>query len=90
MTGSFWSVQWNTCVHRLDHGLYSHLKELGFFFFFLVRTHVISKGKIPSAGDSEEDGTCVQDSKPNTLPTEVFWPPVVIILIYDKITNLSC
>ena len=27
MSGSFESVQWNTCVHRLDLGLYSHLRE---------------------------------------------------------------
>ena len=27
MSGSFESVQWNACVHRLDLGLYSHPKE---------------------------------------------------------------
>ena len=27
MSGSFGSVQWNACVHRLDVSLYSHLKE---------------------------------------------------------------
>ena len=27
MPGSFESVQWNACVHRLDLGLYSYLKE---------------------------------------------------------------
>ena len=26
-SGSFESVRWNACVHRLDLGLYSHLKE---------------------------------------------------------------
>ena len=29
MLGSFESMQWNACVHRLDLGLYSHLKDLG-------------------------------------------------------------
>ena len=29
MSGSFESVRWNACVHRLDLGLYSHPK--GFF-----------------------------------------------------------
>ena len=27
MSGSFVSVRWNTCVQRLDHGLYSDPKE---------------------------------------------------------------
>ena len=32
MSGSFESMQWNACVHRLDLGLYSHPKEfLGYF-----------------------------------------------------------
>ena len=29
MSGSFESMRWTACVHRLDLGLYSHLKELG-------------------------------------------------------------
>ena len=37
----------NTCVHRLHLGLYSHPKE---FWKNEVRTHVISKGNIPSTG----------------------------------------
>ena len=44
MSGSFESVWWNTCVHRLDLGLYSNLKELGGNG---VRSHVNSKGKSP-------------------------------------------
>ena len=52
MSGSFESVQWNACVHRLDLGLHSHLKE---FLGNGVRTHVNSKGKIPSTGSSEGD-----------------------------------
>ena len=27
MSGSFEYMRWNACVHRLDLGLYSHLKE---------------------------------------------------------------
>ena len=27
MSGSFESVRWNACVHRVDLGLYSHPKE---------------------------------------------------------------
>ena len=29
MTGSFESVRWDECAHRLDLGLYSHLRVLG-------------------------------------------------------------
>ena len=45
--GSFESVRWNTCVHRLDLGLCSHPKE---FWGNGVWTHVNSKGKILSTG----------------------------------------
>ena len=51
ISGSFESVRWKACVHRLDLGLYSHPKE---FWGNRVRNHVNSKGKIPSTGDSEE------------------------------------
>ena len=47
MSESFESVQWNACVHKLDLGLHSHPKE---FWGNGVRTHVNSKGKIPSTG----------------------------------------
>ena len=52
MSGSFESVRWNACVHGLDLGLCSRLKE---FLGNGVRTHVSSKGKVPSVGFSEED-----------------------------------
>ena len=47
VSGPLESVRWNACVHRLDLGLYSHPKEFGGNG---VRTHVNSKGKIPSTG----------------------------------------
>ena len=71
MSGSFDSVQWNACVHRLDLYLYSHLKE---FWGNGVRTHVNSNGKspllekiLPREGSNPQ--CCIQqDSEPNTLP----------------------
>ena len=73
MSGSFQSVRWNACVHRLDLGLYSHPKE---FIGNEVRTHVNWKGKIPSTGKKNllrggsNPRRCIkQDSEPNTLPT---------------------
>ena len=47
MSGSFESVRWNACVHRLDLGLYCHLKER---WRNGVWTLIDSKGKIPSTG----------------------------------------
>ena len=60
MSGSFKSLRWNACVHRLDLGLHSHPKELegwGGGRADGVRTHVNTKGKIPSPGGSEEGRT---------------------------------
>ena len=64
------SIWWNACVHRLDLGLYFHPKE------------ILGNGrKIPSnrqillRGGSNPWHCIKQDSEPNTLPTELFWPP---------------
>ena len=70
MSGSFESVRWNACVHRLDLSLNSHPKE---FWGNGVRTHANSKGKIPSTRKILLRGPnlrrCIkQDSEPNTLP----------------------
>ena len=72
-SGSFESVRWNACVHRLGLGLYSHPKE---FWGKGVWTHVNSKGKIPSTGKcpqrSIEPATLWQQAQ--ALPTELFRP----------------
>ena len=44
MLGSFESVRWNACVHRLGLDLYSHPKE---YLGNGVRTPTNSKGKMP-------------------------------------------
>ena len=68
MSGSFESVRWNACVHRLDLGLYSHPKE---FLRNGVRNHVNSKLKIPSTGNfsSEKDGSHDAASSRTASPT---------------------
>ena len=66
MSGSFESMWWNACVHRLDLGLYSHPKESGGNG---ARNHVNSKGKIPSTGGSEEVRTCNTVSHRTASPT---------------------
>ena len=82
MSGSFESVRWNACVHRLGLGLYSHPKE---FWGNGVRTHVNCKGRGGGGGGEESvyqrlrggwnPRRCItQDSQPNTLPTELFRP----------------
>ena len=72
MSGVFEFVRWNACVHRLDLGLYSYLKE---YLGNGVRTHVNSKGKIPCTERFQVGlnlGYIVQDSKRSTLLTELF------------------
>ena len=62
----------DSVIVRVTFSLCSHLKE---FLGNGVRTHVNSKGKIPSTRGSEDGQTCdciMQDSEPNTLPTELF------------------
>ena len=56
MSGSFEFLLCYACVHRLDHGLYSHPKE---FKGNGVRTHVNSMGKtpLPEKFSPEEDRT---------------------------------
>ena len=66
MSGSFESVRWNACVHRLHLGLYTHPKE---FWGNGVRTHVYSKRKIPFIGGSEEGGTRDAASRRTGSPT---------------------
>ena len=50
----FESVRWNACLSKLDLSLCSRSKE---FWGNGVKTHVNSKGKIPSIGGSEEGQT---------------------------------
>ena len=63
MSGTFESER---CVHRLDLGLYSHPKE---YLRNGVRTHVNSKGKIPTTRSSEEDRTHDSSSRRTASPT---------------------
>ena len=75
VSGSFQNVLWNACECRLDLGLYSHLKE---FLGNRVRTHFSSKEKNlywRLRGVSNPQRCISQDSKPNTLLTELFCRP---------------
>ena len=84
---------WNTCVHRLDLGLYSNLKE---FWGNGVRTHVYFKGKIPSTKkilprEGSNPRRCIkQDSEPNTLPTSYSAPPPSLPLPQPSIQAERC
>ena len=64
-------------VHRLDLRLHSHLKE---FKGSEVRTHVNSKGTIPSTGGSEKGWKCEAASRRTANPTH-HQPS------YGKVTN---
>ena len=66
MSGSFESVRWNACVHRLDLSLYSHLKEFGGMDSEPMLT---PRDKIPSTRGSEEDRTRAAASGRAESPT---------------------
>ena len=73
MSGSFESTLWNTCVRRLDLGLYSHPKEfLGEWSQDACKPH--EGKKIPSTGKSEEDRTRDPASRRTASPTHCFGP----------------
>ena len=77
MSGSFESVRWNACLHRLDLGLYSNPKE---FQGNGVRTHFNSKGKIPCTRKKSpqrriEPTTPHQAGQQAQLPTSYFVAP---------------
>ena len=75
-SGSFESVRWNACVHRLDLGLYSHPKE---FWGNGVWTHVNSKGKIPSTGKCPQrriEPAMLWTASPSTTNWAIPAPPV--------------
>ena len=76
--GSFESMWWNACAHRLDLGLYSHPKE---FWRNGVRTHVNSKGKshLPEKFSPEEYRTHVAASSRAASPTQ-----------YQRATPITC
>ena len=77
MSGSFESVLWNACVHRLDLGLYSHPKEL----WGMESEPILTPRENPLyrrlRGGSDAQRCITQDSEPDTLPTELFRPPVL-------------
>ena len=73
--GSFESVRWNACVHRLNLGLFCHPKE-----FLRERSQIPGslQGKNPLylrlRGGLNPWHCITQDNEPNTLPTELFPP----------------
>ena len=56
MSGSFESVLWNACGHRLDLHLYSHRKSLGGMEASPMLTPM-EKSSVPEKFSPGEDGT---------------------------------
>ena len=80
--GSFESVQWNACVHRLDLCLHSHLKVFGANG---VRVYHNSEGKIPSTDSSVEDWTHDTASCITASPTHYRLSYAGLLCLKDKI-----
>ena len=76
------SMCWNACILRLDLSLYSHPKE---FLGNGVRTHINSKGKIPSTGRSED---WTHDATSHRTPSQwtTYWAILapVLFLIFQS------
>ena len=90
MSGSVESVRRNAYVHWLDLGLYSHPKE---FWGNEVRTHVNSKGKIPSTGSSEEGRPCDAALHRTASPTHYrlsYSGPLFSLTVRRTTLELSC
>ena len=85
MAGSFESVWWNTCAHRLDLGLSFHPKEF--------KGMESTQGKNPLfqrlRGGPHRECYNTHDSEPNTPPTELFRPPVVMIFFFFCVPQLG-
>ena len=75
-SGSIESVRWNACLQRLDLGVYSHLS----FWGMESETMLTPKEKPHYQNLKRSNLWCciTQDSKPNTLPTELFRPPLLL------------
>ena len=71
------SMGWNASVHKLDLSQYCHVNE---FDGNGARTYVNSMGKKnlyrKFRGGSNPQHCIMQDSDPNTLPTELFQSPI--------------
>ena len=76
--GSFESVRWNVCVHRLDLSLYSHRKEILGDMESEPMLTPREKSPIPKKkflrGGSNPRRCIKQDSESNTLPTSYSGP----------------
>ena len=76
--GSFESVRWNACVHRLDLSLYSHPKE--FFGGMEFEPMLSPREKSPLPENVPRGGSnprcCGQRAQ--ALPTELFRPPNMV------------
>ena len=66
MSGSFGSVRWNVCMHRLDFGSYSHPKE---FLRNGVGVTLGKKSPLLEGLSSEEDRTHDTASSRTASPT---------------------
>ena len=89
MSGSFESVRWNACVHRLHLSLHSHSEE---FWGKGVRTHVNSKGERRGSEQVEPATRHQAGQWTHTLPTELVRPPSVDhihCIIYTRLTQTN-
>ena len=89
MSGSFESVRWKACVHRLDLGSYSHPKEFGGMEsepILTPREKSPLPGKKILRGGSNPRRCIKQESEANTLPTSYSGPLRRFVSVYFEVS----
>ena len=67
MSGSFESVRWNACVHRLHLGFYTHPKEI-LGNGVKIKTHVNSEGEKSPRPEDQRRSACDTASRRTASP----------------------
>ena len=87
-SGSFESVRWNACLHRLDLGLYSHPKEFWGMEFEPMLTPR-EKAPLPKMSPEEDRTRDAVDSEPKHYQLSYSDPPVVVLIALLCFTFIS-
>ena len=88
ISGSFESVQWNACVHRLDLSLYSHRKSFGGMESEPMLTLREKSILLENSSQSKIEPTmlCPAGQRAQVTSNMLFWP----LCAFKSVWNLCC